>query len=70
MAKLINKAKEYNIKIVEKGEPFTSKTCGNCGQLNYKLGTLEKFNCSKCNLSIDRDINGARCILLRNIEYC
>lgn len=68
--KLINKAKEYNIRIVEKGEPFTSKTCGNCGNLNYNLGSSETYNCPKCNLIIDRDINGSRCILLRNIEYC
>ena len=68
--KLINKAKESNINIIEKGEPFTSKTCGNCGCINYNLGTAEVFNCTKCHLKMDRDIGGARNILLRNIEYC
>lgn len=67
--KLINKAKEYNINIVEKNEPFTSKTCGNCGNIKYDLGTAEIYNCKKCDLKMDRDINGARNILLRNIEF-
>lgn len=68
--KLKNKAKEYNINILEKTEPFTSKTCGNCGNIRYDLGSAEYYNCNKCHLEIDRDINGARNILLRNIEYC
>ena len=67
--KLKNKAKEYNINILEKTEPFTSKTCGNCGNIKYDLGSAEFYDCRKCHLKIDRDINGARNILLRNIEY-
>lgn len=68
--KLINKAKEYNINVKLLNEPYTSKTCGKCGSLNYSLGNSETFKCPKCNLEIDRDINGARCIMLRNINYC
>lgn len=67
--KLKNKAKEYNINVVEKREPFTSKTCGRCGTIKHNLGTSEEYRCNKCGLHIDRDINGARCILLRNIKY-
>lgn len=48
------------------GEAYTSKTCGLCGKINSKLGSSEHFRC-KCGASVDRDINGARNILLRNL---
>jgi transposase len=64
--KLMNKAKEKNIKVLQLEEPFTSKTCTKCGNLNYNLYGSEVYNCVKCNIIIDRDMNGARNILLRN----
>lgn len=48
-------------------EEFTSKTCGRCGKLNNSLGSSEIFTCPFCALTIDRDINGARNILIKNI---
>ena len=68
--KLINKANEHHINVQLLNEPYTSKTCGKCGTLNYNLGNAEIYKCPKYNLEIDRDINGARCIMLRNIKYC
>lgn len=65
--KLKSKAEEKNIKVYEYTEPYTSKTCGNCGKLNMKLGNSREFKCNSCNLNIDRDTNGARNIYLRNI---
>lgn len=67
--KLIAKAKEMNVRVIDKPEYFTSKTCSKCGHVNMNLGTNEILNCSKCGLEISRDINGARCILLRNERY-
>jgi len=49
-------------------ESFTSVTCGKCGEINKKLGKNKNFKCSKCSLEIDRDINGSRNILLKNIK--
>ena len=49
-------------------ESYTSKTCGCCGELNSKLGSSEEFKCPKCEMSIDRDVNGARNILLKNLR--
>ncbi len=49
------------------GEAYTSKTCGRCGKINPKLGSSERFRC-KCGASVDRDVNGARNILLRNLH--
>lgn len=66
--KLMSKAEETGIKINSLSEPFTSKTCGKCGNIKYNLGNADIYNCDKCGLEIGRDINGARCILLRNLH--
>ncbi len=67
--KLKYKAKEKGVNVYEFTEPYTSKTCGNCGELNYNLESSRNFSCNKCKLKIDRDINGARNIFLRNINF-
>src|SRR5690606_28489903 len=46
-------------------EHFTSKTCGNCGFLNFTLGQKKIFSCPQCSIEMDRDVNAARNILLR-----
>jgi putative transposase len=48
-------------------EDYTSKTCGRCGKLNEQLKAKKIFKCedANCNYVADRDINGARNILLR-----
>ena len=46
-------------------EEYTSKTCGVCGTIN-NVGSKEVFTCSKCNLVIDRDINGTRNIYIKS----
>lgn len=64
--RLILKAREYpNCHILIVTEEYTSKTCGRCGRLNPNLGGKEIFRCSNCDLEIDRDINGARNILIK-----
>lgn len=45
-------------------EEYTSKTCGRCGTIN-DVGASDVYRCGKCALVIDRDINGARNILLK-----
>lgn len=59
----INKCNLYIV-----GEEYTSKTCGNCGKLNQKLGGSKLFSCSHCKIKMDRDVNGARNILLKNYK--
>ena len=54
--------------VLNVSESYTSKTCGNCGKLNEKLGGKKQFICSGCDLKIDRDLNGARNILLRALR--
>ena len=66
--RLMNKSKEFPwVKVVIVTEEYTSKTCGNCGKLNQSLGSKKDFKCS-CGYEADRDVNGARNILLKFIS--
>lgn len=66
--RLIHKSREYNnCKVIQVTEEYTSKTCGCCGFLKQDLGSSKTFKCNKCLTIIDRDINGARNILLKYI---
>lgn len=49
-------------------ESFTSKTCTGCGSLN-NVGGSEVYKCRVCDLVIDRDVNGARNIFIKNVEF-
>lgn len=66
--KMIFKALQNNSNLYIVGEEYTSKTCTNCGLINNNLGSSKIFNCPSCKISIDRDINGARNILLKNYD--
>jgi putative transposase len=46
----------------------TSKTCGNCGNIKQDLGASKVYKCSECKKKMYRDVNGARNILLKNIN--
>ena len=64
--RLISKTREYPwCKVVLCDESYTSKTCTRCGVLNNSLGGSKVFKCGSCGLVLDRDVNGARNILLR-----
>jgi putative transposase len=67
LEKMKEKSRRYGSKILIVGERYTSKTCGRCGLINRELKGEETYKCNKCGLVIDRDINGARNILLRTI---
>lgn len=63
--KLKYKCDTYGKKLIIVDESYTSKTCGKCGRLNNVQGS-EVYVCS-CGLNIDRDVNGSRNILIKNI---
>lgn len=64
--KLKSKAEEYSCKVIDCTEEYTSMTCGNCGSIN-SIGSKEFWKCKHCDSEHDRDINGARNILLKQI---
>jgi len=64
--RLLHKSREYPwCKPIICDEHFTSKTCGQCGFIHDKLGSSKVFKCPQCQFTLDRDVNGARNILIR-----
>ncbi len=64
---LINKGNEYDCEIKEVTEENTSKACTKCGKKSdiYKKRQKE---CEFCKYKIDRDVNGSRNILIKNVK--
>jgi IS605 OrfB family transposase len=65
--KLENRCLREGKKLYIVDESFTSKTCGNCGNLKDMKGE-EVYKCEECGIEIDRDVNGARNIFLKNMR--
>lgn len=68
--KLFQKCDIYNKNFVLVTEEYTSKTCSMCGNLNTKLGSSKEYKCTKteCGIEMDRDVNGARNIFIKNMH--
>ena len=62
------KGEVMGAKVVIGTEEYTSKTCGNCFYVNKHLTGQKTLVCRNCNITIHRDINGARNILMLNWE--
>ncbi len=45
-------------------EAYSSKTCSCCGWMNKELGNSKVFNCGTCGITIDRDKNASKNILM------
>lgn len=64
--RLLFKSREYiGSKVFEINEAYTSKTCSRCGNQHSNLSNKDIYNCSNCKLSIGRDINASKNVLLR-----
>jgi len=57
-----------NCNYLEVNEKYTSKMCSNCCTYNETLGSNKIFNCSNCNITIDRDLNGSRNICFKCLK--
>ena len=66
---LLNTAERECCNVIMCDEAYTSKTCGKCGNIDYNLGSSKWYNCSECDYEGDRDIHGARNILIRVLSY-
>lgn len=62
---LKHKALKYGSKVHIVCEGNTSKTCGSCGNIK-EIKNKRIYNCEVCKSVIDRDINGARNILIKH----
>jgi putative transposase len=54
--------------LIVSGEDYTTQTCGKCGNLDKEIGSKKVYECKICKYKEDRDLNGARNVLLRYIE--
>ena len=66
--RLMSKAEELGCKIHVLGEHYTTKTCTNCGFYNPKIRGEKVLTCPCCNVKVDRDVSGARNILMKNTK--
>jgi len=64
--KLKFKCKNTKTRLYIVDESYTSKTCTRCGQIN-NVGASERYECERCRIKIDRDVNGSRNIMLKNM---
>lgn len=61
----MERARGTDTKVIFQDEAWTSKTCGKCGHIKMDLGGNKQYDCEKCGLSIDRDVNGAKNIFAK-----
>lgn len=55
----------YGSRLVVVPAPYTSRTCSACGHVKQDLALSERvFRCEACGMSLDRDMNAARNILV------
>jgi putative transposase len=50
-------------------ERHTSQMCTYCGNIKKDLGNAKTYNCENCKKTIGRDINGARNIFMKGIQW-
>jgi transposase len=65
--RLAYKCKTNNVIFKLVNESYTSKTCSKCANYKHNLGGSKIYICDKCDLIIDRDINGARNIYIKTL---
>ncbi len=59
------KCEEKGKMLIDISEAFTSKTCSSCGTIKEDLKSSKVFNCLKCKMSLGRDFNASKNILMR-----
>lgn len=58
-------SKVKNTNVILCRENHTTKTCSLCGNIDNNVGINKIYKCQSCGIMVDRDINGARNILIR-----
>jgi len=65
--RLIHMGNRMNRNIIICREDYTSKICSNCGNIKSNLGGKKVYKCELCDHKIDRDLNGAYNICVRQL---
>jgi IS605 OrfB family transposase len=58
-ARLVFKARKFNVELIEINPAYTSQTCPDCGFVDSKNRSGDKFKCLHCGFSGDADQVGA-----------
>lgn len=66
--RLASKCQQRQVKFSLIDESYTSKICSCCGWENRELKGSKTFDCLGCGVSLDRDVNGARGILIKAFD--
>lgn len=64
--RLIYKAKCYNKSVILVNAYLTTKTCSSCGNVK-DIGDSKIYKCDKCKISLARDFNSAKNILMKGL---
>jgi putative transposase len=67
LQRLLNKAEILGKKVIICSEDLTTKICGKCFNKN-EVNDKKEYKCEVCGIKIDRDINAARNILIKQIK--
>ena len=59
------KAESAGMKVVKVDARNTSKECSNCGNIADMPRSIREYDCSRCGMRLDRDINASINILKR-----
>jgi putative transposase len=59
------KAESAGMKVIKVDPRNTSKECSNCGNIQDMPLSIREYNCSRCGMQLDRDINASINILKR-----
>ena len=59
------KAESAGMKVIKVDARNTSKECSNCGNIREMPLSMREYNCGRCGMQLDRDINASINILNR-----
>ena len=62
---IIENSPRFGCNVYIRSEEYTTKTCGNCLELR-NIGGAKTYRCIHCKAVLDRDLNGARNVFMKN----
>lgn len=66
--RMSHKSKEKNVNYQLIDEYCTTQMCSYCAYRNIEIGASKVFDCPKCKVKVDRDVNSCRNMLLKGLK--